>query len=174
MDKAEVLRFPESSEAKSGKITKWYVGEGYHVNHGQILAEIETEFSTETIESDVCGTVLYVGSEIQDHVKVDDIIMVIGDKNADVQKIIKEADNELMIKKPERYPMKGCIGEVKMFAGDKLPKKWLLCDGTKLSKCDYPILYNVLKHRYSTNEGEEFHLPKMDAINGVNFVIRVD
>ena len=43
--------------------------------------------------------------------------------------------------RPTFYTM---AGEIKMWAGDTIPDGWLLCDGSEVSKTDYPELYKAI------------------------------
>ena len=43
--------------------------------------------------------------------------------------------------KPRFFTM---AGEIKMWAGDAIPDGWLLCDGSEVSKTDYPKLYKAI------------------------------
>jgi pyruvate dehydrogenase E2 component (dihydrolipoamide acetyltransferase) len=53
------------------------------------MAEIETDKATMDYESYTTGTVLYVGAKEKEAVKVNDVLAIIGDKNADWQSLLK-------------------------------------------------------------------------------------
>lgn len=57
---------------------------------------------------------------------------------------------------------KGLVGEIKMWAGVKLPKGWLLCDGSEVSKKKYPLLYAVVGDTWGeASDSEHFVLPNL-------------
>ena len=52
------------------------------------------------------------------------------------------------------------VGEIKMWAGDTIPKGWLLCDGSEVSKTDYPKLYEAIGDLWGvSNSSSNFKLP---------------
>lgn len=51
-------------------------------------------------------------------------------------------------------------GEIKMWAGDEIPDGWLLCDGSEVSKTEYPYLYGVIGDLWGVpNSSSNFKLP---------------
>ena len=51
-------------------------------------------------------------------------------------------------------------GEIKMWAGDEIPDGWLLCDGSEVSKTEYPYLYGVIGDLWGVpNSSSKFKLP---------------
>ncbi len=73
---------------EEGVIASWLVKVGDEVSSGDILAEVETDKATMELENYVDGTVLYIGAEAGNSVPIDGVIAVIGDKDADFQKLI--------------------------------------------------------------------------------------
>lgn len=56
----------------------------------------------------------------------------------------------------------GMAGEIKMWAGDTIPNGWLLCDGSEISKTDYPNLYAAIGDLWGTpNSSSNFKLPNL-------------
>ncbi len=56
----------------------------------------------------------------------------------------------------------GMAGEIKMWAGDRIPTGWLLCDGSEVSKTDYPYLYAAIGDLWGTpNSSSNFKLPNL-------------
>ena len=54
------------------------------------------------------------------------------------------------------------VGEIKMWAGDTVPYGWLLCDGSEVSKTDYPYLYSSIGDLWGTpNNSSNFKLPNL-------------
>ena len=61
--------------------------------------------------------------------------------------------------KPRFFTM---AGEIKMWAGDAIPDGWLLCDGSEVSKTDYPQLYKAIGDLWGTpNSSSNFKLPNL-------------
>lgn len=53
-------------------------------------------------------------------------------------------------------------GEIKMWAGDTIPDGWLLCDGSEVSKTDYPELYKAIGDLWGVpNSSSNFKLPNL-------------
>ena len=53
-------------------------------------------------------------------------------------------------------------GEIKMWAGNKIPDGWLLCDGSEVSKTEYPNLYAAIGDLWGTpNSSSNFKLPNL-------------
>ena len=53
-------------------------------------------------------------------------------------------------------------GEIKMWAGDTIPDGWLLCDGSEVSKTDYPELYKAIRDLWGVpNSSSNFKLPNL-------------
>ena len=56
----------------------------------------------------------------------------------------------------------GMAGEIKMWAGDTIPTGWLVCDGSEVSKTDYPKLYASIGDLWGTpNSSSNFKLPNL-------------
>ena len=54
------------------------------------------------------------------------------------------------------------VGEIKIWAGDTVPHGWLLCDGSEVSKTDYPYLYEAIGDLWGTpNRISNFKLPNL-------------
>lgn len=52
------------------------------------------------------------------------------------------------------------IGSVKMYAGASTPSKWLICDGSAVSRATYAKLFAVIGTRYGAGDGvNTFNLP---------------
>ncbi|MCI0751893.1 MAG: 2-oxo acid dehydrogenase subunit E2, partial [Flammeovirgaceae bacterium] len=88
--KAEIVLMPKMSDTMSeGVIAAWHKKVGDTVKSNELLAEIETDKATMEYESYNAGTLLYVGAEAGKAVKVNDVLAVIGEKNADWQTLLK-------------------------------------------------------------------------------------
>ncbi|SCY92830.1 phage tail protein [Alkaliphilus peptidifermentans] len=57
--------------------------------------------------------------------------------------------------------MEQYIGEIKMYAGDKPPKGWALCDGQLLPISENQILYNLIGTTYGGDGVSSFALPDL-------------
>jgi microcystin-dependent protein len=61
------------------------------------------------------------------------------------------------------------VGTVLMYAGDKMPKGFLRCDGKEISRKKYKALYAVIGDKYGTGDGKKtFNLPNMRTLLPVN------
>ena len=52
------------------------------------------------------------------------------------------------------------VGTVLSYAGVRVPQKYLLCDGSTISKSQYPILFDTLEYTYG-GAGDSFTLPSL-------------
>ncbi|MBI1770412.1 MAG: pyruvate dehydrogenase complex dihydrolipoamide acetyltransferase [Bacteroidetes bacterium] len=88
--KAEVALMPKMSDTMTeGVIAKWHKKVGDQVKSGELMAEIETDKATMDYESYNTGTLLYIGAKEKEAVKINDVLAIIGDKNADWQTLLK-------------------------------------------------------------------------------------
>ncbi|MBS1680528.1 MAG: pyruvate dehydrogenase complex dihydrolipoamide acetyltransferase [Bacteroidetes bacterium] len=88
--KAEIALMPKMSDTMTeGVIAKWHKKIGDPVKSGELMAEIETDKATMDYESYNTGTLLYVGAKEKEAVKINDVLAIIGDKNADWQTLLK-------------------------------------------------------------------------------------
>jgi pyruvate dehydrogenase E2 component (dihydrolipoamide acetyltransferase) len=88
--KAEIALMPKMSDTMSeGVIAKWHKKVGDDVKSGELLAEIETDKATMDYESYNTGTLLYIGAKEKEAVKINDVLAIIGEKNADWQTLLK-------------------------------------------------------------------------------------
>lgn len=54
------------------------------------------------------------------------------------------------------------VGSVILYAGQDIPREWMLCDGTALSRTLYPALYRALGVQSGSGDGETtFNLPTL-------------
>lgn len=88
--KADIVLMPKMSDTMAeGVIAKWHKKVGDQVKSGELMAEIETDKATMDYESFNTGTLLYVGAKEKEAVKINDVLAIIGDKNADWQTLLK-------------------------------------------------------------------------------------
>lgn len=88
--KADIVLMPKMSDTMAeGVIAKWHKKIGDSVKSGELMAEIETDKATMDYESFNSGTLLYVGAKEKESVKVNDVLAIIGEKNADWQTLLK-------------------------------------------------------------------------------------
>ncbi len=88
--RAEIALMPKMSDTMSeGVIAKWHKKVGDAVKTGELLAEIETDKATMDYESYNTGTLLYIGAKEKEAVKINDVLAIIGEKNADWQTLLK-------------------------------------------------------------------------------------
>lgn len=82
---AEVITMPRLSDTMTeGKVAKWHKKVGDKVKEGDILAEIETDKAVQDFESEIEGTLLYVGVEEGGAAAVDSVLAIIGNEGEDV------------------------------------------------------------------------------------------
>nr|WP_314490615.1 2-oxo acid dehydrogenase subunit E2 [uncultured Chryseobacterium sp.] len=82
---AEVITMPRLSDTMTeGKVAKWHKKVGDKVKEGDILAEIETDKAVQDFESEIEGTLLFVGVEEGAAAAVDSILAIIGKEGEDI------------------------------------------------------------------------------------------
>ena len=82
---AEVITMPRLSDTMTeGKVAKWHKKVGDTVKEGDILAEIETDKAVQDFESEVNGTLLYIGTEEGGSSPVDMVLAIIGQEGEDI------------------------------------------------------------------------------------------
>ena len=88
--KAEIALMPKMSDTMTeGVIAAWHKKVGDPVKSGELLAEIETDKATMDYESYNTGTLLYIGANAKEAVKINGVLAIIGEKNADWQTLLK-------------------------------------------------------------------------------------
>jgi pyruvate dehydrogenase E2 component (dihydrolipoamide acetyltransferase) len=82
---AEVITMPRLSDTMTeGKVAKWHKNVGDKVKEGDILAEIETDKAVQDFESEMEGTLLYIGVEEGGAAAVDSVLAIIGKEGEDI------------------------------------------------------------------------------------------
>lgn len=85
---AEVITMPRLSDTMTeGKVSKWHKKVGDTVKEGDILAEIETDKAVQDFESEINGTLLFVGVEEGAAAPVDSILAIIGKEGEDISSL---------------------------------------------------------------------------------------
>lgn len=85
---AEVITMPRLSDTMTeGKVSKWHKKVGDTVKEGDILAEIETDKAVQDFESEINGTLLFVGVEEGSAAPVDSILAIIGKVGEDISSL---------------------------------------------------------------------------------------
>jgi pyruvate dehydrogenase E2 component (dihydrolipoamide acetyltransferase) len=98
---ATLVTMPKMSDTMTeGTIASWLKKVGDEVKSGDILAEVETDKATMELEAYEDGTLLYIGVEEGDSIVVDGVMAIIGEKNADYEKLLK-AHSQKSTKKKE-------------------------------------------------------------------------
>jgi pyruvate dehydrogenase E2 component (dihydrolipoamide acetyltransferase) len=89
---AEIVRMPKMSDTMTeGVIAKWHKKVGDTVKSGELMAEIETDKATMDYESFNTGTVLFLGAQEGQAVKVNDVLAVVGNKGEDFKALLQGA-----------------------------------------------------------------------------------
>ena len=92
---AEIVRMPKMSDTMTeGVIAKWHKKVGDTVKSGELMAGIETDKATMDYESFNTGTLLYVGAKEKEAVKINSVLAIIGEKNADWQTLLKASQTQ--------------------------------------------------------------------------------
>lgn len=87
---AQVITMPKMSDTmEEGVIASWLVKVGDNVKSGDILAEVETDKATMELESYEDGTILHLGVNEKQAVKVDGVIAIIGEKGEKIDELLK-------------------------------------------------------------------------------------
>lgn len=106
---AEIIRMPRLSDTmEEGNIVSWLKKVGDEVKPGDVLAEVETDKATMDLESFHNGTLIHIGVE-SGLVPVDGIIAIIGNKDEDVEALLKEAEAN-----QPTAPKEGVVSEVEV------------------------------------------------------------
>ncbi len=101
---AEVITMPRLSDTMTeGKVAKWHKKVGDKIKEGDILAEIETDKAVQDFESEMEGTLLYVGVEEGNAAAVDSVLAIIGNEGEDISGLTdgNTSNNDSSEKKPE-------------------------------------------------------------------------
>ncbi|KNB60387.1 biotin/lipoyl-binding protein [Chryseobacterium aquaticum] len=101
---AEVITMPRLSDTMTeGKVAKWHKKVGDQVKEGDILAEIETDKAVQDFESEIEGTLLFVGVEEGAAAAVDSVLAIIGKEGEDISGLTggSTPSNESTESKPE-------------------------------------------------------------------------
>jgi len=89
---AEVINMPRLSDTmEEGIVAKWLKKVGDKIEEGDILAEIETDKAVMEFESFHEGVLLHIGINEGESAKVDTLLAIIGDKEENIDEVLKEA-----------------------------------------------------------------------------------
>jgi pyruvate dehydrogenase E2 component (dihydrolipoamide acetyltransferase) len=92
---AEIIRMPRMSDTmEEGVIAKWLKKVGDTVKSGDSLAEVETDKATMELESYQDGTLLYLGVDEKQSVRVDGVLAIVGKKGENIDELIKNIKSE--------------------------------------------------------------------------------
>ena len=90
-----VVEMPLLSDTmKEGKIVSWNKKVGDEVKSDDVLADVETDKATMEIMGYADGTLLYIGVPAGEAAKINDIIAIVGPKDADVDAILAIAKSQ--------------------------------------------------------------------------------
>ncbi len=88
---AKVITMPKMSDTMTeGVVANWLKKVGDTVKKNEVLAEIETDKATMEYESYEQGTLLYVAVGNGQAVKVDDLLCIVGEANADYKTLVAQ------------------------------------------------------------------------------------
>lgn len=150
---ATIITMPKMSDTmQEGTIASWLKKVGDKVNSGDILAEVETDKATMELEAFEDGVLLHIGVEEGEAVPVDEVIAIIGEKGADVQKLlaahqqqagaekapsstsVKESVSDPATDSPEQHDAMQAGGEGERIFASPLARKMAEDKGYDLSK----------------------------------------
>jgi|TARA_B110000240_G_scaffold95535_1_gene108226 pyruvate dehydrogenase E2 component (dihydrolipoamide acetyltransferase) len=84
-----VVTMPRLSDTmEEGTVATWLKKVGDKVEEGDILAEIETDKATMEFESFQSGFLLYIGLQVGESAKVDDLLAIIGPEGVSVTQLV--------------------------------------------------------------------------------------
>ena len=84
-----VVTMPRLSDTmEEGTVATWLKKVGDKVDEGDILAEIETDKATMEFESFQSGFLLYIGLQVGESAKVDDLLAIIGPEGVSVTQLV--------------------------------------------------------------------------------------
>lgn len=90
-----------SDTMEEGVIASWLVKVGDSVKSGDILAEVETDKATMELESYEDGTILHLGVNEKEAVKIDGVIAIIGEKGESIDGLLQESSSPEPAQKEE-------------------------------------------------------------------------
>ena len=89
---AELIRMPRMSDTMTeGVIVEWHKKIGDSIKPGDLLAEVETDKATMELESYNEGTLLYIGTEKGQSIKVNAVLAVVGKEGEDFKALLDES-----------------------------------------------------------------------------------
>jgi pyruvate dehydrogenase E2 component (dihydrolipoamide acetyltransferase) len=92
---AQVITMPKMNDNMlEGVIASWLVKEGDQIDAGDILAEVETDKATMEMEAYEGGTILHIAAKEKEVVKVDGVMVVIGEKGENIDEILKSMETK--------------------------------------------------------------------------------
>jgi pyruvate dehydrogenase E2 component (dihydrolipoamide acetyltransferase) len=104
---ATVITMPRMSDTMTeGTIAKWNKKVGDKIKSGDVLAEVETDKATMELEAFENGTLLHIAVEEGKSIKVDGLIAIVGENDADYKALIRNFEQEHKVKKSEPEPVK--------------------------------------------------------------------
>ena len=84
----QVLMPALSPTMTEGNLARWLKKEGDTVKAGEVIAEIETDKAVQDFESEINGTLLYIGTEEGGSSPVDSVLAIIGAAGEDISTLI--------------------------------------------------------------------------------------
>ncbi|MCB0473225.1 MAG: pyruvate dehydrogenase complex dihydrolipoamide acetyltransferase, partial [Flavobacteriaceae bacterium] len=86
----EIVTMPRLSDTMTdGTVATWLKKVGDTIKEGDIIAEIETDKATMEFESFHQGTLLFIGVEEGQSAKVDSVLAIVGNKDANIDALVQ-------------------------------------------------------------------------------------
>jgi len=109
---AEAIRMPLLSDTMTeGVIAEWHKKVGDSVKADDVIAEVETDKATMEVMPYVDGTLLYIGVEKGQAVKVNGIMAIIGKAGEDYAALLNEKETDAPVSKSEDQPAEPTVSK---------------------------------------------------------------
>ena len=115
---------------------------------------------------DANGNIYKEAKDVQEWIKSFDKVDETDDSNTISSFAVGGMANELETRFDCYMPpfFHTMIGEIKMWAGNEIPRGWLLCDGDEVSKTKFPKLYEAIGDLWGTPaSSSNFMLPNLNG-----------
>jgi pyruvate dehydrogenase E2 component (dihydrolipoamide acetyltransferase) len=161
---ATLITMPKMSDTMSeGTIASWLKKVGDEIKSGDIIAEVETDKATMELEAYEDGTLLYIGVEEGDSIEIDGVIAIIGEKDADYEKLLKAQKSKVSKSEaPKKEEKKEEAKEESKVEESKAPEK----TGTSSSSDNGRVKASPLAKKMAEEKGFDISLVKGSGEGG--------
>jgi len=161
---ATLITMPKMSDTMSeGTIASWLKKVGDEIKSGDIIAEVETDKATMELEAYEDGTLLYIGVEEGDSIEIDGVIAIIGEKDADYEKLLKAQKSKVSKSEaPKKEEKKEEAKEESKVEESQAPEK----TGTSSSSDNGRVKASPLAKKMAEEKGFDISLVKGSGEGG--------